>query len=85
MSKKDTIIELYADTDDILFADGLDKAIIGFAENDWRVVYSKEKCIEILMKDDDMPEEEALEYLEYNTFNAYVGEKTPIWVNTFDW
>jgi hypothetical protein len=37
------------------------------------------------MKDDDIPEEEAVDFLEYNTFNAYVGDKTPIWVDTFDW
>ena len=83
MSKKDRIIELYADTEDILFADGLDEAIIGFAENDWRVVYSKSQCIDILSE--DMSEEEAVEYLEYNTFNAYVGEKTPVWVEDFLW
>jgi len=82
---KDYILEQYADTDDVLFADGFDEAIIGFSPNDWRVVYSRERCIQILMKDDDMPEEEAVDFLEYNTFNAYVGEKTPIWVDTFDW
>lgn len=82
---KDYILEHYADTDDVLFADGFDEAIIGFSPNDWRVVYSRERCIEILMKDDDIPEEEAVDFLEYNTFNAYVGEKTPIWVDTFDW
>ena len=82
---KDYILEHYADTDDVLFADGFDEAIIGFSPNDWRVVYSRERCIEILMKDDDMPEEEAIDFLEYNTFNAYIGEKTPIWVETFDW
>ena len=82
---KDYILEHYADTDDVLFADGFDEAIIGFSPNDWRVVYSRELCIEILMKDDDIPEEEAVDFLEYNTFNAYVGDKTPIWVDTFDW
>jgi len=82
---KDYILEHYADTDDVLFADGFDEAIIGFSPNDWRVVYSRERCIEILMKDDDIPEEEDVDFLEYNTFNAYVGDKTPIWVDTFDW
>lgn len=75
------IIDLYADTDDILFADGLDEAIIGFEPNMWRVVYSRNKCIEILSR--DMSEEDAMEYLEYNTFNTYVGDKTPVWVD--DW
>lgn len=85
MSKRDIIIELYADTEDILFADGLDDAIIGFEPNDWRVVYSRDKCVEILVSRDDMPEDEAVEYLEHNTFNAYMGNKTPIWVEEFKW
>lgn len=32
-----------------------------------------------------MDEEEAVEYAEYNTFSAYVGEYTPIWVEDFKW
>jgi len=82
---KDAIIEHYADTDDILFADGFDDAIIGFEPNLWKVVYSRQKCIEVLSTEDDMNEEEALDYLEYNTFNAYVGDKTPVWVEDFSW
>ena len=85
MTIKDYILENYADSDDVLFADGLDDAIIGFSPNDWRVVYSREQCINILMVSDEMPEEEAIEYLEYNTFNAYMGDKTPIWVEEFKW
>lgn len=73
------IIEKYADTEDVLFADGFDEAIIGFEPNEYRVVYSRNKCVEILCQ--EMSEEDALDYLEYNTFNAYVGEKTPIWVD----
>jgi len=30
-----------------------------------------------------MDEEEAIEYLEYNTFSAHIGEKTPIWVDDY--
>lgn len=75
------IIDLYSDTDDVVFADGLDNAIIGFDPNLWKVVYSRNKCIEILST--DMSEEEAIEYLEYNTFNSYIGEKTPVWVEDF--
>jgi hypothetical protein len=75
------IIDLYSDTDDVVFADGFDNAIIGFDPNLWKVVYSRNKCVEILSR--DMSEEEAIEYLEYNTFNAYIGEKTPVWVEDF--
>lgn len=84
-TKRELIIEMFADTDDILFADGLDDAIIGFDQNLWKVVYSRNMCVECLCKEDDMSEEEALEYLEYNTFNAYVGDKTPVWVEDFEW
>lgn len=84
-TKRELIIEMFADTDDVLFADGLDDAIIGFDQNLWRVVYSRNKCIECLRKEDEMSEEDAIEHLEYNTFNAYVGDKTPVWVEDFEW
>ena len=80
---KQTIIDLYSDTDDIVFADGFDEAIIGFDPNLWKVVYSRNICIDILSK--EMGEEEAIEYLEYNTFNAYIGDKTPVWVEQFNY
>ena len=76
---KERIIELYSFTEDVVFADGFDEAIIGFEPNLWKVVYSRSKCIEIMSK--DMSEEEAIEYLEYNTFAAYVEKKTPLWVD----
>ena len=75
----EVIVDVYGSSDDILFADGFNEAIIGFEPNMWKVVYSRNKVIEILMK--DMSEEEAIEFAEYNTFNSYVGEKTPLWVD----
>ena len=66
-----------------LYADGFDKAIIGFAE-EWievpRVIYSKAKMQDILIEE-GMSVEEALEYLEFNVWGAYVGEGTPIYAN----
>jgi len=85
MDIKQLIIEHYADTDDIVFADGFDKAILGFDPNAWKVVYSRSICINILIEEDDMTEEDAVDYLEYNTFNTYIGDKTPIWVEDFNW
>jgi hypothetical protein len=32
------------------------------------------------MTDEEMEEIDAIEYLEFNTWNAYVGEKTPIFI-----
>ena len=67
-----------------LFADGFDDAIIGIESNTLRVVYSRNKCVDILTNE-GMTSEDALDWLEYNTFNTYVGEYTPIWVEDFNW
>ena len=66
-----------------LFADGFDDAIMGVDLNSEvpRVVYSVEKMVFILMHRDDMSEDEALEYLDFNVFQAYLGEGTPIYMN----
>jgi len=67
---------------DLLIADGFDEAIIGIEDTgeEPRVCYSKQKCIEILMEE-GCDELEAIEHLEYNTFSAYVGAKTPLWID----
>tara|TARA_R110000787_G_scaffold273048_1_gene380644 strand:+ start:817 stop:1062 length:246 start_codon:yes stop_codon:yes gene_type:complete len=72
----DQILEEY---DDILIADGFDKAIIGIATDftEPRLIYSVSKCIDILKM--DMSEEDAMEHFAYNVSGGYVGEKTPIW------
>ena len=73
----DRIMEWFPE-EEIVLADGFDKAIIGVSNNDMRVIYSKSLCIDILMSQ-GMDEDEALEYFEYNVSGAYLGEKTPIW------
>jgi len=67
---------------DLLIADGFDDAIIGIEDTgeEPRVCYSKQRCIEILLEE-GMDEMAAIEHLEYNTFNAYVGAKTPLWID----
>ena len=66
--------------DDLLFADGFDSSIIGVAIgfDSSRVVYDAEKMA-VTLVDEGMSYEEAWEYLEFNTFGAWVGEKTPIY------
>ena len=71
------IIENYQD-EEILKADGFDDAVIGIEVHSMRLIYSVQKCIDIL-KEDEMDEIDAIEYFEYNVLGAYVGEKTPIW------
>ena len=64
-----------------LLADGFEDAIIGLDTSNevFRVIYDKEKMINILMCRDNMDIEEAIEHLEYNVWGAYVGEGTPIY------
>ena len=70
-------------SNDLLFADGYDDAIIGVCGgfDTGRVAYSIPKMIEIAAKDLSVDYDEAMEWLEYNTFGAYVGESTPIYID----
>ena len=64
--------------------DGFDSAIIGTA-NIWNgnervdvLVYDCEKMVEQLTIRDGMTEEEAIEYIDFNIENAYIGKDTPV-------
>lgn len=77
---RNTLLEAYPD-ETLKFAIGFDDAIIGIHDNFTpkpRIIYSKRKCIKVLMSG-GMSFEEALEYFEFNVSGAYVGEDTPIW------
>jgi hypothetical protein len=67
-----------------LFADGFDDALIGVHFDRMnglhRIVYDKDRMIERLMIRDDMTLDESIEYLEFNTWSAYAGKGTPIYV-----
>ena len=78
----DLIIEQNPE-DEFLKADGLDEAIIGYDDQTGRLIYSMSKIINILIEDDGMTEEEALEHYYYNIHGGYVGEQTPIWCNDY--
>ena len=70
------IVDRYTD-EEILKADGLDKAIIGIDEYSMRLIYSYTKIIQVLME--DMTREDAIDYFGYNIQSAWIGEKTPIY------
>ena len=66
---------------DILKIDGFDNAIIGVQEGiQPRLVYNLWKIVDVLKE--DMSEEDALDYIAYNITGAYVGESTPVIVDT---
>lgn len=67
----------------MLLADGFDAAFLGVARRCGQpdlAVYSVQFAIRILHERDGMSEEEAREYLEYNSIGAWFGEDTPIWL-----
>lgn len=65
--------------------DGLDEAIIGVTEefgNNSRILYSKDKILNILCERDGMNIEEAIEFYDYNILGLYAGEQNPIFLFT---
>jgi hypothetical protein len=74
------------DFPEILLADGFDKAFIGVgsrAGDDDIAVYDLEKCVTILVKS-GMTYAESVEYIEYNVLGAYVGPRTPLFLDPMD-
>jgi hypothetical protein len=72
--------------DEFLFADGFDNAVMGVARRAGQpdvMAYDYAKCVQILMERDDMTEEEAFEYMEFNVVGSFVGEKTPIFITPY--
>ena len=71
----------------MMAADGFDLAIIGVAQGVNTkpcLAYSYEACIQILMREADLTEESAQEWMDTNVCNAYVGERSPIFIYNFE-
>jgi len=72
--------------DNVLYADGFEDALIGIGIQGGThkavAVYNIEKMEQILMDRDGMDWGEAVEFLNFNTLGAYVGEHTPIYLET---
>ena len=77
------------DLDKILLADGFEEAFMGVVESFGtaaKACYNLEQCLDILMQGDAMNGEpqmtydEAVEYMDFNVTQAYVGENTPAFI-----
>jgi hypothetical protein len=72
------------DDDQLIFFDDLDAAIIGVGTtpgNPPRVVYDRQRCIEIIAEQlGPLAEEGAEEYFEHNVEQGYVGTATPLFL-----
>lgn len=82
-----TMDELSVYNPDMLFFDDLTSALIGFKiqkNNEMVAAYDKDLCLNALSESmDDM--ETAMEWFEFNTTQAYVGEHTPCIVYDLSW
>ena len=63
-----------------------DSCIVGVARRlgmDPVLVYDEQKMVDTLAVAADIPEEEAIEHLWFNTFGAWLGDGTPLimWMN----
>lgn len=66
-----------------ILMDGYDDCIIGISEEfgmEPRIVYSKQRIIQKMVKTDLMTEEEAIEYFYFNMVGGYFGERNPIFL-----
>lgn len=80
MSNLDKLHEMYPELD-LFKADGFDDAIIGLEPLSGKVIYDIDLMVSVLMEE-GLDNVEAIEYLDYNVLNAYVGEQTPIYIQT---
>ena len=66
-----------------ILLDGLNDAIIGIVEefgNGPRILYSKNKVLQILEDRDGMSPLEAVEFYDYNIIGLHAGEQNPIFL-----
>lgn len=77
---KAELAEMYGD--DMLLADGFEDAFVGvgFQAGAPLAIYSRPACIEILIREQKMKLDWAIEYFEANTACAWVGPCTPLFI-----
>lgn len=67
-----------------ILLDGLESAIVGVVEefgNGPRILYSKDKILEILQERDGMTHSEAEEFFDFNIIGGYFGKQNPVFLD----
>jgi hypothetical protein len=80
-----TNYNIHEQAEGAIILDGLDTAIIGIVEefgNGPKILYSKNKIINILVERDSMTSDEAIEYYDFNILGLYAGEQNPVFLIT---
>lgn len=81
MNRRAEVVNNFKNSTVIEFVEGFDEAIIGSSENcedNERVVYDKEKIIEILITKHNMNYVNANEFYENNILACYYGKRSPL-------
>ena len=94
-SLKDRLTEyLEPSEESVMLYDEYEDAFMGLGYQQYRgpvAIYDARKCVEILTKNfiddpdcenEEMAEEMAIEWFDYNTVGAWYGEQTPIFIST---
>ena len=72
---------------DALFVDGFDSALIGCSycgpAGRTVAVYDRDKCIDLIIEQDNLPYTDAVEHFEFNIEGAHVGKSSPLFVTVF--
>ncbi len=66
--------------EEVVVIDGFDDAFVG-CTTDGVAVYNVDRCIEIIAEDFNISTEDAIDHFEYNVIGAYLGPKTPIFLD----
>jgi hypothetical protein len=77
-------IDIHQYAEGAILLDGLDNAMIGITQefgNGPRVLYSKNKILNILQERDGMTHSEAEEFYDFNILGLYAGEQNPIFLD----
>ena len=84
-AQAEMIEQLAEENPDALMADGFEKAFLGIYRRFSHpplAAYSYEECIQVLMERDKMPYEGAVEFFDFNVIGSWMGEGTPVFVQT---
>ena len=74
-------------TEETMFADGFEDAIIGVVERvdfgETIALYDTDKVIEIIKERDGLSHEQSVEFFRYNVLGSYVGDGTPAFATLY--
>lgn len=73
--------ELFENATGAIVLDGFNDAIIGIVEefgNGPRILYSRDKILEILQNRDEMSFQDAIDFYDFNILGMYAGEQNPV-------